>query len=190
MDNEITVEYVEKYFNDYNCYKILSSNISTDIKQSLKMEPWIEFSKKSSTKSIFKCACGRHCFTYDQLLKHNENNKHHVSYKKDKRRESSPNGYFYVLQLREHIRLKENVYKIGRTKRDIFKRFKEYPKGSVMLYTTQVDDCVQFENNIKQLFKNVFVHRSDCGAEYFEGNLTKMINEVNRLMVKDYAKAN
>jgi uncharacterized Zn-finger protein len=92
-------------------------------------------------------------------------------------------GYFYIFQVREHKRLNENVYKIGKTNRDIIQRFKEYPKGTVMKYTMVVDDCSKFEFDIKKHFKNIFIHRMNYGEEYFEGDICEMIKEMNNLLI-------
>ena len=42
-------------------------------------------------------------------------------------------NYIYLLQEREFIKTKENVYKIGMTKKENHKRFNQYPKGSIFV---------------------------------------------------------
>ena len=58
-------------------------------------------------------------------------------------------NYIYLLQEREFIKTKENVYKIGRTKKENYKRFHQYPKGSVLLFQMICNNC---ENIDKLLF--------------------------------------
>ena len=48
--------------------------------------------------------------------------------------------YIYLLHPREHIRLSEPVYKIGRTTREFSKRMKEYPKDSKIILFIDVID--------------------------------------------------
>ena len=97
--------------------------------------------------------------------------------------------YIYLLHPREHIRLSEPVYKIGRTTREFSKRMKEYPKDSKIILFIDVIDCVQMETKLLQIFKNMFKQRTEFGREYFEGDKNLMIktivNEVENFVLTD-----
>lgn len=84
--------------------------------------------------------------------------------------------YIYLLQEREFIKTKENVYKVGRTEKENHKRFEQYPKGSVLLFQIMCDNCRTAERNILLLFKSKFVQRKDIGNEYFEGDYKAMMD--------------
>lgn len=80
-------------------------------------------------------------------------------------------GYVYVVITRECITQKLDIYKIGRSE-NVLCRIKDYPKGSVLLFTDYVKDCITMENKIKSALKNSSCkHRRDFGEEYFEGSL-------------------
>lgn len=89
-------------------------------------------------------------------------------------------GYIYVLKEREFIRVNEPVYKVGCTE-DIFKRTKQYPKGSQLLYCQAVNNCVEAERIALKLLltlESKFKQRRDIGREYFECKLHDMIHTV------------
>jgi hypothetical protein len=130
-------------------------------------------------KASIKCKYCNREFSRSDTCKRHENicKKREIS-KSDEKNTSF--GYFYIFQLREHKNLNQNVYKIGKTERDIVQRFKEYPKGSMMVYSTLVNNCTKFETIIKNHFKTIFIHRTDCGEEYFEGDLFKILDELKK----------
>lgn len=90
-------------------------------------------------------------------------------------------GYNYIIQTRESQRMKENVYKIGRTK-CIQKRFKQYPKGSKLIYSRKSSDDKMSECLLKRNFANVFRQRKDYGSEYFEGEIQNMKTEFDNIL--------
>ena len=90
-------------------------------------------------------------------------------------------GYNYIIQTRESQRMKENVYKIGRTK-CIQKRFKQYPKGSKLIYSRKSSDDKMSECLLKRNFANVFRQRKDYGLEYFEGEIRNMKIEFDNIL--------
>jgi hypothetical protein len=77
-------------------------------------------------------------------------------------------GYIYIIKTRECVRMKEDVYKIGRTE-DILQRIKQYPKGSYILYTCYTNNMRKKERAIKSELKKYL--RDDLGTEYFQINL-------------------
>lgn len=92
--------------------------------------------------------------------------------------------YVYLLQEREFIRTKENVYKVGMTKKENYKRFNQYPKGSVLLFQMICDNCRKMEKLVLKKFKETFKQRKDIGNEYFEGEYKSMI-DIIYLAIKD-----
>ena len=85
-------------------------------------------------------------------------------------------NYIYLLQEREFIKTKENIYKIGMTKKENLHRFNQYPKSSLLLFQMICNDCRNSEKQIIKLFKEKFKHRRDIGNEYFEGEYKSMID--------------
>jgi hypothetical protein len=77
-------------------------------------------------------------------------------------------GYIYIIKLREHINTNESIYKIGKTQ-DIIRRFKEYPKGSKLLFTTCTENMDYTETILKNELHQYL--RKDLGSEYFECNI-------------------
>ena len=61
-------------------------------------------------------------------------------------------NYIYLLQEREFIKTKENIYKIGMTQCENLKRFNQYPKGSCLLFQMICDDCKTIEKSIIKKF--------------------------------------
>ena len=85
-------------------------------------------------------------------------------------------NYIYLLQEREFLKTKENVFKIGMTTKQNHERFNQYPKGSILLYQMICENCKNMENQIITSFKENFTQRKDIGTEYFEGNYKNMID--------------
>jgi hypothetical protein len=82
----------------------------------------------------------------------------------------------YVIQLREHVNLQENVYKIGRTSKSINKRMQNYPKGSIVISTYKCKSSnVDMEHKLMRAFSK-FTNRKDIGNEHFECNYYDMIS--------------
>jgi T5orf172 domain len=94
-------------------------------------------------------------------------------------------NYIYLLQEREFIKTKENVYKIGRTKQENHKRFQQYPKSSILLFQMICDDCNNIEKRVIEQFKEKFNQRKDIGYEYFEGDYKVMINMIYLIISKE-----
>jgi hypothetical protein len=84
--------------------------------------------------------------------------------------------YIYLLQEREFIKTKENIYKVGMTEKENHKRFNQYPKGSILLCQLICDNCKNIEKIVLKLFKQNFKQRKDIGNEYFEGDYKIMID--------------
>jgi hypothetical protein len=98
--------------------------------------------------------------------------------------------YIYLLQEREFIKTKESIYKIGKTKQENDKRFRQYPKDSILLLQIICNDCNQYESDLISLFKLKYIHRKDIGNEYFEGNYKEMICDIYNITYKEETKVN
>jgi hypothetical protein len=90
--------------------------------------------------------------------------------------------YIYLLQEREFIKTKEKIYKVGKTRQVNYERFRQYPKGSVILLQSNCTNCEVCEKNILSIFRNKFIKRKDIGSEYFEGNSEDMKFEINKII--------
>ena len=98
-------------------------------------------------------------------------------------------GYIYAIILREFIKTKESIIKVGRSQ-NVFERRADYPKSSKMLFACFVSDCKMAEKLVLQVLKSRFIVRSDIGLEYFEGNINEIITTVRDTleMPDDYFK--
>lgn len=86
---------------------------------------------------------------------------------------SDRSGYMYVIIEREFIKTKESIYKIGMTNQyDPRKRLQNYPHDSRVLLLIEKPDARRSENIVKDILRahREIIHRSDIGAEYFEGD--------------------
>lgn len=100
----------------------------------------------------------------------------------DNRTSTKMAGYIYAIQVREFMKTKESIIKVGRTE-DIIQRFNDYPKGSRLLYTCYVEDCRQAEHSLLSSMRELFINRKDIGREYYEGQINNMIEHVKRIVV-------
>jgi len=86
------------------------------------------------------------------------------------------NHFIYLLQEREFINSKKNIFKIGRTCQDATGRFNQYPKNSILLFHIICYNSIHYEKILKDKFKILFTLRDDIGNEYFEGDYKHMIH--------------
>jgi hypothetical protein len=82
--------------------------------------------------------------------------------------------YIYLIHTRASLNINENVYKIGKTI-DFTKRISGYDKGSEPILILYVNNCDNFEKILLEIFNVQFIKRTDYGNEYFEGDISKMI---------------
>jgi hypothetical protein len=98
-------------------------------------------------------------------------------------------GYIYLIQEREHIRMKEPIYKIGHTVKLDSKRIQKYPKGSRLFIQLCCNDSVSKEKELIQLFKEKYKQRIDFGRlENFEGDPISMVCDIYRRCMADFEK--
>ena len=91
-------------------------------------------------------------------------------------------NYIYLLHEREHIRLSEDVYKVGMTRQPNLNRFNNYPKGSILLFQIECLDCRFVESIVIQVFKNKFYNCFFYGNEYFKGDKKSMIDIIHLII--------
>jgi hypothetical protein len=89
--------------------------------------------------------------------------------------------YIYILIEREFIKTGEPIYKIGKTKQENMKRFKQYPKGSILIEQIMCQNCDIMETDIMNIFKTKYIHRTDIGREYFQGDMKNMIYTIHTI---------
>ena len=95
-------------------------------------------------------------------------------------------NYIYLLKVREFIKTNENIFKIGMTKKENYKRFNNYPKGSLLLFQMICHDCRYMEKQILLIFKDEFIPRKDIGSEYFEGDYSVMIDIIYSILKNEH----
>ena len=86
--------------------------------------------------------------------------------------------YIYLIQERTAVALDKSIYKIGRTWQLNFERFKSYCKGYKILLHVVCDNCIDTELKLINLFKSKYIHSTDYGNEYFEGDYKLMIKDI------------
>lgn len=112
---------------------------------------------------------------------------HHPRSDDPRRRSNAGRGYLYLLQEREFFKSDENVFKVGRTDRDVWDRFKEYPKGSRMLSCKHVPlkDVARLEALVKTRLRELFRSRVDIGSESFAGPWQEMDDVIDEVVRED-----
>lgn len=83
----------------------------------------------------------------------------------------------YIIQEREFIKSGEEIYKIGKTTQKGTKRFNQYPKDSRLILLMEVENCHEFENQVKEFFNKKYQRRKDIGYEYYEGDKDEMVKD-------------
>jgi hypothetical protein len=86
--------------------------------------------------------------------------------------------YIYLVQPREFIKTKENIYKIGKTKQENLKRICGYSNGTKLICQFESKDCDIAERELIKLFKEKYELQKDIGNEYFKGNCNDMRDDI------------
>jgi hypothetical protein len=90
-----------------------------------------------------------------------EKNKKYMDQLENKKKQE---GFIYIIQIREFIKLKENVYKIGFTKNECVEdRLIQYPKFSYMHFEKKIKNPIYFEKVIKIIFDHKFIKKIEYG---------------------------
>jgi len=90
----------------------------------------------------------------------------------------------YLIQEREFVISKKNIYKQGKSEQENTKRPSQYPKGSKLHLYLNTPDCHLVEREILNLFKEKYIHRTDIGSEYFEGDVEEMMSDMIKIRKK------
>ena len=88
--------------------------------------------------------------------------------------------YVYLIQTEKFVKSGEPVYKIGKTKKLNYTRFRKYDKGSIQLYQSVCKNCDDMERKIITLFNSKYERHS--GKEYFKGNYEHMLQDISELV--------
>lgn len=99
---------------------------------------------------------------------------------------SPEKGYIYLLREREFINCNRELYKIGRTGHHVNQRLGKYPKSSELFIVIQVDNQLLAESTLLRKFRKEFDNRTEIGAEYFEGDLSKMKEIIIKYSLGDW----
>ena len=89
--------------------------------------------------------------------------------------------YIYIIRTRESKRLKEDIYKIGKTQQDPHKRMSGYSKGCEYFLVRKVNNCSVIEKSIMKCFDSKYKNITEHGREYYAGNIQYMIQDINRI---------
>jgi hypothetical protein len=83
--------------------------------------------------------------------------------------------YIYLLRTREFVNAGEKIYKVGRTTKENYTRFNQYPNGSVLVFQMTCNNSKNMESQIINSFKARFKHIPHLGNEWFEGDYKIMM---------------
>lgn len=86
--------------------------------------------------------------------------------------------YIYLIRTREHLVSDQKIFKIGKTTQTPKRRLNGYPKNSKVLLFLEVNDCHTAETELLQIFRSLYIARTDIGAEYFEGCPYSMMSTI------------
>jgi hypothetical protein len=93
--------------------------------------------------------------------------------------------YIYIVHCEQHR--DTNIYKIGRTAQQEFRRFNGYPKNSELLLYIHVNNSSHVENLILDLFKNKYEQILSAGVEYFKGDVKEMIKDITEISLQNFS---
>lgn len=92
--------------------------------------------------------------------------------------------FLYILVEFKHIQSRTPIVKIGKTVRSVVDRFKEYPKGSILLGSGHVQNCTMGEKLLIDEFNKLYKRRTDVGLEYFQGSILDMESTFHEMIFK------
>ncbi len=87
--------------------------------------------------------------------------------------------YIYIIHERTFVLTNTNIYKVGRTN-DINRRFKQYSKGSKIVFTMPCNNSIEIEAQILNHLKSdsKYVQATEFGNEYFICNVNDLISDI------------
>jgi hypothetical protein len=85
-------------------------------------------------------------------------------------------NYIYCLIEREFLKSEEPIYKVGKST-NLFRRFRNYPKGSKIVFFSEVNDCHLAEKELLKVLNSheKIVKASDIGNEYYKSKLADIL---------------
>ena len=91
------------------------------------------------------------------------------------------NEYIYIIHPAQCINM--NIYKIGRTK-NIINRFRQYPKGSELLFSISCKNSSLIESKILSYLRDNknYINAKEHGLEYFQCNLDILKNDIQKII--------
>ena len=93
-------------------------------------------------------------------------------------------GYIYLLRL--YPSNPDNIYKLGRTSRDILERYNDYKQDTLnpeIIFIYKIDDNHRAEKELLIIFKQKYTLRKDFGKEYFTGDINDMIQTMLKYLI-------
>jgi hypothetical protein len=91
--------------------------------------------------------------------------------------------YIYLLKERTAIESNINVYKIGKSTQENYKRINSYHKGFKLLLHIKCDNCHNMETQIINSFKDKYTQYDKFGTEYFEGDYKNMMKDIVNMVL-------
>lgn len=91
------------------------------------------------------------------------------------------NEFIYITHCAQYINT--NIYKIGQTK-NIMNRFRQYPKGSEMLFMFSCNNAKHMESKILKYLKlnNNNIWYKDAGNEYFQCDINNLKSDIYNIL--------
>lgn len=92
--------------------------------------------------------------------------------------------YIYIVHCEQHK--DTNIYKIGRTSQQEFRRFNGYPKNSELLLYIHVNNSYKIEIELLAMFKQKYKQITSAGAEYFQGDVKEMVRDITKIALDNF----
>lgn len=96
--------------------------------------------------------------------------------------------YIYIVHCEQHKHT--NIYKIGRTSQQEFRRFNGYPKNSELLLYIHVNDSHAIELELLTIFKEKYKQITSAGVEYFQGDVHEMVKDIVKIALNNFDSTN
>lgn len=94
--------------------------------------------------------------------------------------------YIYIVHCEQHR--DTNIYKLGRTAQQEFRRFNGYPKNSELLLYIHVNNSYVIETELLKIFKEKYEQINSAGVEYFKGDVKEMIKDVVDMCLNNFGE--
>jgi hypothetical protein len=86
--------------------------------------------------------------------------------------------YIYLLQEREFISTRQQIFKLGKTTQRNLVRFLQHSKGSQLLFQGQCFNADNLEYALRRQFLAKYTPREDYGRKYFQGCAIDMLADI------------